>query len=219
MENYGWRVSKIMSEFLLELYSEEIPPNLQINARNHIQEKMKNFLIEENLKFDTLQVLSSPTRLVILLKNFSEKIKIPSKEIRGPKVGVIDDIINNFLKSHQSQRKDLIEKQSDKGKFYYLKTKPKEVLTEDILKKVVLNSVASIKWKKSMRWADTDLFWGRPLRSILAILNGKILNFSYGHLKSSDSTIIERDLNVSAKKIKSYKDYQKLLSNNNIVLN
>ena len=67
----------------------------------------------------------------------------------------------------------MIEKKTDKGKFYYLKTKSKEVLTEDILKKVVLNSVASIKWKKSMRWADTDLFWGRPLRSILAIYKWK----------------------------------------------
>ena len=27
-----------MSEFLLELYSEEIPPNLQINARNQLKE-------------------------------------------------------------------------------------------------------------------------------------------------------------------------------------
>ena len=33
-----------MSEFILELYSEEIPPNLQINARNDLQEKIKNSL-------------------------------------------------------------------------------------------------------------------------------------------------------------------------------
>ena len=179
-----------MSEFLLELYSEEIPPNLQINARNDIQEKIKNSLIEENLKIGSLQAFSSPTRLIILIKEFSNKIKIPSKEIRGPKVGVIDDIVNNFLKAHQSSNKDLIKRQSDKGNFYYLKTKSKEVQTEDILKKIVVNSIASIKWKKSMRWGDMDLFWGRPLRSILAIYNGNILNFSYGHLKSSDYTYI-----------------------------
>ena len=94
-----------MSEFLLELYSEEIPPNLQINARNELQEKIKNSLTEENFKYGSLQVFSSPTRLVIFLKNFADKIKIPSKEIRGPKVGVVDDIINNFLRAHQSSRK------------------------------------------------------------------------------------------------------------------
>ena len=40
-----------MSEFILELYSEEIPPSLQINARNELKEKFKSLLIEESLNF------------------------------------------------------------------------------------------------------------------------------------------------------------------------
>ena len=48
-----------MSELILELYSEEIPPNLQINARNDLQEKIKSSLVEENLKFGYLNVFSS----------------------------------------------------------------------------------------------------------------------------------------------------------------
>ena len=208
-----------MSEFILELYSEEIPPNLQINARNDLETKFKSSLIEENLKFGSLKAFSSPTRLTIFLKDFSEKIKIPSKEIRGPKVGVMEDVINNFLKAHNSSRKDLMEKQNDKGKFYYIKTKSKEVLTSEVLKKIVVNSIASIKWKKSMRWSDTDLLWGRPLRSILAVYNREILAFSYGHLRASDCTVIEKDLDTKAVKVKTVKDYQKLLLNNNIILN
>ena len=176
-----------MSEFILELYSEEIPPNLQINARNNLLEKIQTSLKDENLKFGSLRVFSSPTRLTILLKDFSEKIKIPAKEIKGPKVGVIDDIVNNFLKAHQSSRKDLIEKKNDKGNFYYVKTKSKEILSSEILKRGVVNSIASIKWKKSMRWSETDLLWGRPLRSILAIYKTKVLSFSYGHLKTTDN--------------------------------
>ncbi|MDC3152321.1 glycine--tRNA ligase subunit beta [Pelagibacteraceae bacterium] len=207
-----------MSEFILELYSEEIPPNLQINARNDLQESIKSFLIEENLKFGSLNVFSSPTRLTVLLKNFSNKIKIPSKEVRGPKVGVMEDIVNNFLKAHNSFPKDLIEKQNDKGNFYYLKTKSKEILTSEILKKIVVNSIASIKWKKSMRWSDTDLLWGRPLRSILSIYNNKILAFSYGHLKASDSTIIEKNLDTKVVRVTNFNDYRKLLFNNNIIL-
>ncbi len=207
-----------MSEFILELYSEEIPPNLQVNARKDLQEKIKKSLIEENLKFGSLSAFSSPTRLTIFIKDFSDKIKIPSKEIRGPKVGVIDDIVNNFLKAHGSSRKDLEEKQNDKGNFYYIKTKSKEVLTSEILKKIVVNSIASIKWKKSMRWSDTDLLWGRPLRSIFAIYNKKILAFSYGHLKASNCVTIEKDLDTKIKRVTNFNDYQKLLLNNNIIL-
>ncbi len=47
-----------MSEFILELYSEEIPPNLQINARNDLETKIKSSLIEENLKFGSLKAFS-----------------------------------------------------------------------------------------------------------------------------------------------------------------
>ena len=206
-----------MSEFILELYSEEIPPNLQINARNNLLEKIQTSLKDENLKFGSLRVFSSPTRLTILLKDFSEKIKIPAKEIKGPKVGVIDDIVNNFLKAHQSSRKDLIEKKNDKGNFYYVKTKSKEILSSEILKRVVVNSIASIKWKKSMRWSETDLLWGRPLRSILAIYKTKVLPFSYGHLKTTDNIFIEKDIDVKVRKVKNFKDYQKLLSDNNII--
>ena len=69
-----------------------------------------------------------------------------------------------------------------------------------------------------MRWAGTDLLWGRPLRSILAVYNKKILAFSYGHLKASEYTFIEKDLDVKIKKVTNFKDYQKLLLNNNIIL-
>ena len=39
-----------MSEFLLELYSEEIPPQLQINARNQLKEQLEKSLEEEGIQ-------------------------------------------------------------------------------------------------------------------------------------------------------------------------
>ena len=51
-----------------------------------------------------------------------------------------------------------------------------------------------------MRWADTDLLWGRPLRSILAVYNRKVLSFTFGHLKANEYTNIEKDLDINQKK-------------------
>ena len=87
-----------MSEFLLELYSEEIPPNLQINARNDLQEKIKSFLIEESLKYGSLNAFSSPTRLTILLKNFSDKIKISSKDALVGNIDSLNSILSYYEK-------------------------------------------------------------------------------------------------------------------------
>ena len=48
------------------------------------------------------------------IKGLKESVSIPSKEIRGPKVGVLDDIKNNFLKAHELSIKDIYEKQTEK---------------------------------------------------------------------------------------------------------
>ena len=39
-----------MAELLLELYSEEIPPQLQISARSQIKQYIENSFKEENIK-------------------------------------------------------------------------------------------------------------------------------------------------------------------------
>jgi glycyl-tRNA synthetase beta chain len=79
-------------------------------------------------------------------------------------------------------------------------------------------ALASISWKKSMKWSDHNLMWGRPLRSIFALFNGKKIAFQFDHLESSDEIIIEQELDLKSKKIKNFKDYNSLLRSNNIVL-
>jgi glycyl-tRNA synthetase beta chain len=208
-----------MSEFLLELYSEEIPPQLQINARNELKELLEKSLKAENLKYKSILSCSTPTRLTVLIKDIPEKTMIVAKEVKGPKVGVLDDILNRFINANSVSRKDIFVKDIEKGKFYFIKTKSKEILTKDLLIKVILNSIASLNWKKSMKWSDKNLIWGRPLISILAIYNKKVLPFSYGHLRSTETVIVEKDLNVKYKKIKTFYEYQNFLKNNKIVLN
>ena len=56
-----------MSEFLLELYSEEIPPQLQINARNQLKQQLEKSLKEEGIQHKECLEYSSPTRLSIYI--------------------------------------------------------------------------------------------------------------------------------------------------------
>jgi len=207
-----------MPELLLELYSEEIPPKLQISARKELKLLLVKALEEECLKYKLISTYSSPTRLTVLITEIPEKVKISSKEIKGPKVGVLDDILNSFVRANSASKKDIFKKEIEKGNFYFIKTKPKEVLSKDLLIKIILNSLASLSWRKSMRWSDKNLLWGRPLMSILAIFNRKVLPFNYGHLKSKDTTVVEQDLSIKYKKVKSYSEYQIFLKNNKIIL-
>jgi glycyl-tRNA synthetase beta chain len=69
-----------------------------------------------------------------------------------------------------------------------------------------------------MKWSENNLMWGRPLRSILAIFNKKLLAFTYGHLRSKDFTVVEQDLETKYIKIKNFNEYQLFLKKNNITL-
>ena len=207
-----------MSEFLLELYSEEIPPQLQINARTQLKQQLEKSLEEEGIQYKDCLEYSSPTRLSIYIIGIPEKIKIKSKEIKGPKVGVPENILQGFARSHDVAEKNLFKKETEKGEFYFIKTAEKNILVEDLLTSILPKAMSSISWKKSMKWSTNNLMWGRPLRSIFAIFNGKKLPFKYQHLESTDNIIIEQDLITKSQKIKSFKEYFSLLKSNKIVI-
>ncbi len=207
-----------MSEFLLELYSEEVPPQLQINARTQLKQQLETSLEEEEVHYKECFEYSSPTRLSIYIKGLPEKIKIDSKEIKGPKVGVPENILQGFTKSRNVSEKDLFKKETEKGEFYFIKTAEKNILVEDLLINILPKAMSAISWKRSMKWSINNLMWGRPLRSIFAIFNGKKLSFKYQHLESQDNIIIEQDLITKSQKIKSFKEYFSFLKSNKIIV-
>ena len=207
-----------MAELLLELYSEEIPPNLQVSARNQLRFYIENILKEKNVKYVDIKVYSSPTRITLFIQGLPEKIKIAAQEIKGPKVGSSDSILEGFANAKNVSKKDLFQKKTDKGEFYFIKKISKELLVQEILKNILPKSLESLNWKKSMKWSDYNLMWGRPLRSILALFNGKNLFFEFNHLVSTDIAIIEQDLVFKSKKIKNFKEYSTFLKDNKIIL-
>ncbi len=207
-----------MSDFLLELYSEEIPHGLQISARNQIKDLILKLLNENFIKFKEINVFSTPKRLVVFIDQISLNQKIESQEIKGPKVGCNDQALEGFLKSRGIEKKDLISKNTDKGEFYFANLPEKTILTSDILASHLPLILKSIYWKKSMRWSDHDCFWGRPLKSILCLFDNKTLDFKFFHINSSNVTFINGPFEDKEIKIKILKDYKKLLEKNDIKL-
>ena len=71
-------------------------------------------------------------------------------------------------------------------------------------------------WKKSMKWSNYDLSWGRPLKSIIALFNNEVINFNFFHLKSSNLTYLEGTNDEKLKKINTFKSYLSILKSQNI---
>ena len=89
-----------MSEFFLELFSEEIPSKLQIDARTKIKILFEDSLKKKNIKFNLSKSFSTPKRLVFLIDGVSSIIKKKGKILKGPKVDSPEIALEGFLKSN-----------------------------------------------------------------------------------------------------------------------
>ena len=208
-----------MSEFFLELFSEEIPANLQKNARSNLIQIFKDFFEKKNISFNNEFSFSTPNRLLILFEGIQPKIYQKEEEIRGPKIESPEKALSGFLRSNNLQDKDLYKKENEKGIFYFAKKPSKTIKVSDLLNENIPLILDKISWKKSMKWGDFKLYWGRPLKSILAVFNNKRLNFKYHHLESSNFTIIDKDFEDKTKTFNNFKLYIDYFKKSQIILN
>ena len=196
-----------MSEFFLELFIEEIPANLQKNARRSLLQNFKDFFEKKNIKFSKDLSFSTPNRLLILFDGIKPEIHQKEEEIRGPKTDAPEKALDGFLRSNNFQKKNLYQKENDKGVFYFAIKPPKIIKIYDLLNENIPLILDKASWKKSMKWGDFELYWGRPLKSILAVFNNKNLTFKYHHLQSSNSTFIDKDFEDKTKIFNNFKIY------------
>ena len=207
-----------MSEFFLELFSEEIPSSLQKNLREDLLNSFIKVFNEKSISFKKSLSYSTPNRLIILFEGLQKKIALESEEIKGPNIKAPEIALDGFIRSNNISKKDLFKKVTDKGEFYFFKTKSKKLNTQDLLEELVPSILQKIQWKKSMRWSDFNLNWGRPLKSILAIFDKKKLTFNFHHLTSSNSTFADKEFEEKKKIIVDFKDYNNFLKKLNITI-
>jgi len=207
-----------MSEFFLELFSEEIPSSLQKNLREELLDSFNKTFSEKFISFKKSSSYSTPNRLIIVFEGLQKQVVLKSKEIKGPNINAPEIALEGFMKSNNISNKDLIKKKIDKGEFYFFKTKSKKLNTHNLLEEFVPLLLQKIQWKKSMRWGEFDLNWGRPLKSILAMFDKKKLTFNFHHLVSSNTTFIDKEFEENKKIFNDFKDYVSFFKKLNIII-
>jgi len=208
-----------MSDFFLELFSEEIPSNLQKSARNQLLQSFNDFFKKENIVLKKQgKAYSTPNRLIIIFYGVNPEIVKKSEEVRGPSINAPEKALDGFIKSNQIKKNNIYKKNTEKGEFYFFKQPSKKLKTIDLLNKNIPLILEKVLWKKSMKWGDFDLYWGRPLKSILAIFDKTKLNFSFHHLQSSNVTYLDKSFADKTKVFNNYKSYEKYFKKLNIII-
>ena len=131
------------------------------------------------------------------------------RKSKGQKLTAPSQALEGFLRSKKKEKKNLYKKKIEKDEFYFFKTQSSVLSTHDLLKDFIPKILGNYQWKKSMKWGEFELNWGRPLKSILSLFDKKIINFKFHHLVSSNSTFIDKDFEEKKKTFQNFKTYQK----------
>jgi glycyl-tRNA synthetase beta chain len=202
-----------MAELLLELFSEEIPARMQAKAEADLLAALTQRLKEAGLNWTNAFAVSGPRRLTAVVEGLDARSADVREEKKGPKVGAPEQALAGFLRGAGLSDISQAEIVSDpkKGDFYvaYL-TKPGRDAA-DVIAEAVPDIIKTFHWPKSMRTAEGDLRWVRPLQGIVCLLDGKVVAFEVGGIKSGNVTEGHRVHGRGPYTVKGWADYRKQL--------
>lgn len=184
-----------MSDFLLELGTEEIPAGYIQPALLQGAAFLKGYLDEHHLAYQDIKIYSTPRRMVFSVAGLPDKQADINKELAGPPCSVSFDKDNKptpayfgFIKKYNLKESDVKTKDTPKGKACYASVLVKGEKSEKILAEAVPGLVKSLPFPKSMWWEEKALTFARPLRYILACLGTKTLKVTIPGVASGNKT-------------------------------
>ncbi|WP_285018342.1 glycine--tRNA ligase subunit beta [Novosphingobium sp. fls2-241-R2A-195] len=182
-----------MTDFLLELRSEEIPARMQAGARADLEKLFRKELAAAGVTPGQITVWSTPRRLALIANGLPDVTEAVSEETKGPATSAPEQALDGFLRK-TGLTKDQLEVRDVKGKdtYFAVVEKPGRAV-KDVLAEAIPAIVRAFPWPKSQRWGaasiGTDsLRWVRPLSGIVAILGEDLVECEVGGIRSGYAT-------------------------------
>jgi len=219
-----------VAEFLLELFSEEIPARMQARAAEDLKTLVGDALKAAGLAFDTATAFVTPRRLALVVDGLPAVRPDVVEERKGPKVDAPQQAIDGFLKATGLTLDQCEQRDTPKGKIWFASLSIPGGPTADLLPEVIRKTILGLPWPKSMRAAEQVVRWVRPLHHVLALFDGQLVDFRYdlhkpdidgsgeGAKAAVDSTVGHRFLAPQRIKVAGFADYRAKLREAFVVL-
>ena len=201
-----------MTDFLLELRSEEIPARMQAGARADLEKLFRAQMDAAGVVLGALTVWSTPRRLALIARDLPLATEAVSEEVKGPKTSAPPQALEGFLRKTGLTQDQLTERD---GVYFAVTEKPGRA-TRDVLAEAIPAIVRAFPWPKSQRWGAASLSteslrWVRPLSGIVAILGEDLVETEVGGIRSGYATLGHRFHHPGEITIGGANDYQEKL--------
>ena len=205
----------ITSELFIEIGVEEMPSGVIAQTLAALRENAERLTKEAALSHAPFEVFGTPRRLILYTPSLSEKQEDRIETLMGPPKKISFDAEGNptpaaigFAKLHNIPVSKLSVVQTEKGEYLSVEKKTIGKPTSAILKDLIPEIIASLRFPKAMRWNGTISFI-RPIRWMVALYNLKTVSYSFAAVKSGNRSFGHRLLAPESFLVTTFASYKK----------
>ena len=182
-----------VTDFLLELRSEEIPARMQVKAKEDLARLFNDALAKAGLAAASIETFATPRRLALIATGLPMTTDAVSEETKGPKLGAPPQAMEGFLRKTGLTQDQLIERDG----VYFAVVEKAGRQTADVLAEAIPAIIRAFPWPKSQRWgaasvSTESLRWVRPLQGIVALLGDDVVPSEIDGICSGAATMGHR---------------------------
>ncbi|NIJ07143.1 glycyl-tRNA synthetase beta chain [Sphingomonas vulcanisoli] len=182
-----------MTDFLLELRSEEIPARMQEKASADLARLFGGEIGKAGLTASAIETYATPRRLALIARGLPDATQAVREETKGPKASAPPQALEGFLRKTGLTREQLEERD---GTLFAIVEKPGRA-TAEVLAEAIPAIVRAFPWPKAMRWgaasaSTSSLRWVRPLQGIVALFGEEVVPFAIEGVESGAATVGHR---------------------------
>jgi len=214
-----------MTDFLVELGTEELPPKALKTLIASFKETIEASLKAEELSFSTIKAFAAPRRLAVLVENLADQT--PSKElvVWGPPAAIAFDAEGKptkaalaFADKNGIDASALKAESDGKVEKLVARISAQGKKTVDLLEVIVNDALAKLPIAKRMKWGAKREEFVRPAHWLVMLYGAEVVNASVLGLQAGRTTRGHRFHYNNAIELAQAGDYLAALKNTGFVL-
>lgn len=172
---------------LLEIGTEEMPANIMSGVVDQLKALAASKFEEHRIAAEKITVYATPRRLAVLVEGAADNQPDEEVKKRGPSIQAAFDADGNptraaqgFARGQHIDPSQLVKE----GDYTWAHVVNKGKLVEEVLPDLFLSLITGLNFTRSMRWADEEAHFIRPIRWIVALADKAIIPVEFAHVKS-----------------------------------
>jgi glycyl-tRNA synthetase beta chain len=198
-----------MPDFLLELGCEEIPARMIDAAVLELRERVGKMLVRENLEAKEISHFDTPRRLALIAAGIPASQPDVTEQLIGPSISIAykdgkpTAAAQGFAKKAgvEIERFEIVS--TPKGDCISAKVTKKGRGAAEIFVQNLLKEISSIYWPKNMYWRKPGERFVRPVRWLVAMLDGEVIPLEFDGILAGNISQGHRVLSKGEVKISS----------------